>query len=130
MDDDGRFLFAKEPLYFEGDVYADLLRECFIASGSNVMIRRRCVNSVGPFDVNLPSAEDWEYWLRVAARWPFVVVPRYQILYRPRPIAVGLLTSALGEGLGYALGIGDASRSLGNYEFHRERHLRGRAPRP
>ncbi|HEU4463876.1 MAG TPA: glycosyltransferase [Gemmatimonadota bacterium] len=45
-------------------------------------------------------------------------------------IAVGLLTSALGEALGYALGIGDASRSLGNYEFHRERHLRRRRPRP
>ena len=82
VDDDGRFLFAKEPLQFEGDVYADLLRECFIASGSNVMIRRRCVDSIGPFDVNLRSAEDWEYWLRVAAHWPFVVVPRYQVLYR------------------------------------------------
>jgi glycosyltransferase involved in cell wall biosynthesis len=82
IDDDGRFLFAKEPLRFEGDVYADLLRECFIASGSNVLITRRCVNSVGPFDVTLRSAEDWEYWLRVAARWPFVVVPRYQVLYR------------------------------------------------
>ncbi|HEU4463878.1 MAG TPA: glycosyltransferase [Gemmatimonadota bacterium] len=82
VDDGGRFLFAKEPQHFEGDVYADLLRECFIASGSNVMIRRRCVDSVGPFDVSLRSAEDWEYWLRVAARWPFVVVPRYQVLYR------------------------------------------------
>lgn len=45
-------------------------------------------------------------------------------------IAVGLLTSSRGEALGYALGIGDASRSLGNYEFHRERHLRRRRPRP
>jgi hypothetical protein len=44
-------------------------------------------------------------------------------------IALGLFTSALGEALGYALGIGTASRSLGNYEFHRERHLR-RRPRP
>lgn len=82
IDDEGRYLFAKEPQHFEGDVYADLLRECFIASGSNVLIRRRCVDSVGSFDARFPAVEDWEYWLRVAARWPFVVVRRYQILYR------------------------------------------------
>ena len=82
IDDRGRYLFAKEPQHFEGDVYTDLLRECFIASGSNVLIRRRCVESVGPFHERFRSVEDWEYWLRVAARWPFAVVCRYQILYR------------------------------------------------
>jgi glycosyltransferase involved in cell wall biosynthesis len=82
IDDGGRFLFAKEPQHFEGDVYADLLRECFIASGSNVLIRSRCVESVGPFHGRFRSVEDWEYCLRVAARWPFAVVRRYQILYR------------------------------------------------
>ena len=84
VDQQGRFLFPKERLYFEGDVRLPLLRECFIASGSNVLLRRRCVESVGPFcgDAELRSAEDWDYWLRAAVDWPFVVVPRYQILYR------------------------------------------------
>lgn len=82
IDDEGRYLFAKEPQHFEGDVYADLLRDCFIASGSNVLLRRRCVESVGSFDAKFPAVEDWDYWLRVAARWPFAVVRRYQILYR------------------------------------------------
>jgi glycosyltransferase involved in cell wall biosynthesis len=82
IDQHGRFLFAKERLYFEGNVYAPLLRSCFIASGSNVLIRRSCIDSVGLFDTSLRAAEDWEYWLRAAARWHFAVVPRYQILYR------------------------------------------------
>ena len=82
IDDEGGYLFAKEPQHFEGDVYADLLRECFIASGSNVLIRRECVESVGPFHGRFRAVEDWEYWLRVAQRWPFAVVRRYQILYR------------------------------------------------
>jgi hypothetical protein len=82
LDHEGHFLFAKEPLYFEGNVYSQLLLSCFIASGSNVLMRRSCVASVGLFDVSLRSAEDWEYWLRAAAHWPFMVVPRYQILYR------------------------------------------------
>jgi glycosyltransferase involved in cell wall biosynthesis len=92
VDHDGRFLFAKERLYFEGDVRLPLLRECFIASGSNVLLRRRCIDSVGPFhgDAPLRSAEDWDYWLRAAVDWPFVVVPRYQILYR---VSTGSMTS-------------------------------------
>jgi glycosyltransferase involved in cell wall biosynthesis len=92
VDPDGHFLFAKERLYFEGDVRLPLLRECFIASGSNVLLRRRCVESVGPFhgEAALRSAEDWDYWLRAAVAWPFAVVPRYQILYRVWP---GSMTS-------------------------------------
>ncbi len=82
VDRDGRFLFAKERLRFEGDVRVPLLRECFIASGSNVLLRRRCIDAVGPFDPALRAAEDWDYWLRVAVDWAFVVVPRYQVLYR------------------------------------------------
>jgi glycosyltransferase involved in cell wall biosynthesis len=85
IDKEGRFLFAKEPLYFKGNVYRELLISCFIASGSNVLVRKRCIDSVGLFDETLRSGEDWEYWLRVAKRWSFVVVPKYQILYRISP---------------------------------------------
>ena len=84
IDDRGRFLFAKEPSWSEGDVYSELLRECFVASGSNVLVRRSSVEIVGPFDTTLAAAQDWEFCLRLAARWPFVVVPHYQILYRIR----------------------------------------------
>lgn len=83
VDLDGRFLFAKEPSRFEGDVYVDLLRNCnFVASGSNILVRRSCAVAVGGFDATLEAAHDWDFCLRIAARWPFAVVPRYQILYR------------------------------------------------
>jgi glycosyltransferase involved in cell wall biosynthesis len=83
VDSGGRFLFAKEPSWFEGDVYMDLLRNCnFLASGSNILVRRNCVIAVGGFDTSLEAAHDWDFGLRIAARWPFAVVPRYQILYR------------------------------------------------
>jgi glycosyltransferase involved in cell wall biosynthesis len=83
VDEDGRFLFAKEPSRFEGDVYADLLRYSnFVASGSNILVRRDCAIAVGGFDATLEAAHDWDFCLRIAARWPFAVVPRYQIFYR------------------------------------------------
>jgi glycosyltransferase involved in cell wall biosynthesis len=82
IDRQGKFLFAKEPMYFEGDVYAELRRGFFVASGSNILVRKRCVEAAGNFDAALPAAHDWDFCLRIAARWPIAVVPRYQILYR------------------------------------------------
>jgi glycosyltransferase involved in cell wall biosynthesis len=82
IDHRSHFLFAKEGARFEGYVYSDLLRHCFIASGSNIFVRKSCAVAVGGFDASIVSAQDWDFCLRVAARWPFALVPRYQILYR------------------------------------------------
>lgn len=82
VDATGDFLFAKAPSPLEGDVFADLVRENFVASGSNILVRRDCAMAVGCFDTTLHSAHDWNFCLRVAARWPFALVPRYQVLYR------------------------------------------------
>jgi len=82
VDRKGNFLFAKEPSHLEGDVYVDLLKSCFVASGSNILVRRTCVEVVGGFDPTVEAAQDWDLCLRVAAHGEFVVVPRYQILYR------------------------------------------------
>jgi hypothetical protein len=82
VDEQGDFLFAKDASYCEGDVYAELLRHCFVASGSNVLVRKSCALAVGGFDTAVPAAGDWQFCLRVAARGRFAVVPRYQILYR------------------------------------------------
>lgn len=36
-------------------------------NGSSLMIRRACVDQVGGFDTSLPSAVDFEMWLRIAS---------------------------------------------------------------
>ncbi|MGL5192206.1 MAG: glycosyltransferase family 2 protein, partial [Chroococcales cyanobacterium] len=54
----------------------------FIHSGSNPLIRQEAIASVGEFDIACASSADWDYWLRLAKHWPFVAVPKYQILYR------------------------------------------------
>ena len=75
-------LKACEPVFFEGNVYANLLVGDFIYNGSNTLIRKQAIESTGEFDPTLKSCEDWDYWLRLAARWHFVVDPKHQILYR------------------------------------------------
>ncbi len=71
-----------EPVFFEGNVYAELLVKNFIASGSNVLIRRQAVESVGEFDPKCEGTADWDYWLRLAAGWPFIAIPKLQVFYR------------------------------------------------
>jgi glycosyltransferase involved in cell wall biosynthesis len=82
IDENSNFLFAWKPLYFEGDVYPQLLVRNFISSGSNIMVRRQFIEAAGEFDPSLKSVEDWDYYLRLAALCPFALVPDYQILYR------------------------------------------------
>jgi len=82
MDGGGELFYDANACSFSGDVLAPLLLENFIASGSNVMVRRLAVASVGSFDASCNPCEDWDYVLRLARDWDFVVVSEPQILYR------------------------------------------------
>lgn len=82
MDEQGHSFHVDQPIILEGNVYADLLVWNFLSHGSNPLIRRAAIDSVGEFNSAFRSAEDWDYWLRLAAKWEFVVVRKPQIFYR------------------------------------------------
>jgi glycosyltransferase involved in cell wall biosynthesis len=82
INEKSEYLYAWEPLYYQGNVYPELLVKNFISSGSNILVRKEFIESAGKFDPLLKSAEDWDYYIRLAARCEFVMVPKYQILYR------------------------------------------------
>ncbi|GAB1542109.1 glycosyltransferase [Scytonema sp. NUACC21] len=82
MDEQGKSFHADEPIFFEGNVYRNLLVKNFLASGSNPLIRKQAIESVGEFYPPAGGSADWDYWLRLAAHWHFVVVPKPQIFYR------------------------------------------------
>jgi glycosyltransferase involved in cell wall biosynthesis len=60
-----------------GDVLPELLRGNFLLSPAMLLTRRSCLEEVGPFDEDpkLRVSEDYELWLRVAARFPVVYAP-------------------------------------------------------
>ncbi len=58
-----------------GDVFDQLLDVDFIMT-SGLLVRRSVVDTVGEFDPLCRLAEDWDYWLRMAARFPGAYVPR------------------------------------------------------
>ena len=87
VDEQGKPLsFLPSPRYsFAGNVYEKLLVSDFIHTCSNTLIRQEAIESTGEFEPTLRSCEDWDYWLRLSARWHFVVVSKHQILYRRTP---------------------------------------------
>lgn len=52
-----------------GFCFSRLLERCLI-SPSAVMIHRKVFEEVGKFDEDFPACEDYEFWLRVGARYP------------------------------------------------------------
>ena len=59
-----------------GDGFADLLRGNFLFPAVT-LIRRTCLDEVGAFDeaLTLRGVEDYDLWLRLAARFPILYVP-------------------------------------------------------
>lgn len=67
---------------FEGNVYANLLIGNFLHTTSNPLIRREAIDSIGYFDPALKASEEWDLYLRLAAKWEFAFVPEIQVIYR------------------------------------------------
>ena len=82
MDGQEESVFPYDPVFFEGNVYDKLLVNNIVGNGSNILVRRKAIESVGEFEPTLKSCEDWDFYIRLAAKWHFVVVTKHQILYR------------------------------------------------
>lgn len=82
IDRQGNLLHRYNSIFLEGDVYSELLVNNFIGNGSNILVRQEAISTVGKFDPKLKSCEDWDFYIRLAAKYHFVVVPNWQILYR------------------------------------------------
>ncbi|WP_413199766.1 glycosyltransferase [Nostoc piscinale] len=82
IDENGKFLVSGNHITVNGDVYERLLVSNFLENGSNPLIYREDLIELGGFDESLSAAQDWDMWLRLAAKYSFVCVPKVQILYR------------------------------------------------
>lgn len=57
----------------DGDIFAQCLRLCAVGM-STVMMQRELFNQVGFFDESLRCCEDYDLWLRISCRYPFLLV--------------------------------------------------------
>jgi glycosyltransferase involved in cell wall biosynthesis len=79
-------------------IFHRLLMGNFCGNPIGFLLRRRMLEAVGGFDESLPYAEDYDLWLRLAARFPFAFAPGVVALRRQDP-----------QGH-YATGVADGSR--------------------
>jgi len=66
---------------YSGEIYPHCLPLCII-SPSSALMRRGLFAQVGTFDSGLPVCEDYDLWLRVAARFPVFFIPQRLIVKR------------------------------------------------
>lgn len=83
MDGDGRALRdARRAEHTpSGDILEPLLRENFLRTPS-VIFRRAAFLEAGGYDVSLACVNDWDMWLRLAARHRFLFDPTPSARYR------------------------------------------------
>lgn len=82
IDEQGKPLGAVNASDVEGNVLKYIVEENLILCGSAPMVRRSCLEAVQGFDQKLMSAEDWDLWIRLAARYEFAVIREPLVLYR------------------------------------------------
>jgi hypothetical protein len=64
---------ARRPRFAAGDMLEHLLVENLFANGGHVLLRREAALAAGEFRTDLPFAEDWEYWVRIALQGPLAL---------------------------------------------------------
>lgn len=82
IDESNQFLRRGGHTTVNGDAYTHLLLSDILENGSSPLIRRQAFLHIGGFDESLPAGQDWDLYIRLAANYKFVTVPKVQILYR------------------------------------------------
>lgn len=70
--------------HVEGEVWEKIIERNMVAC-SSAMVHRCCFETVGVFDKNLRFAEDWDMWIRIAARYHLAVIKEPLVGYREHP---------------------------------------------
>ena len=67
--------------FYRGKVFDKLILNNFIGSTSFPLIRKTVIKELGGFDVNMPAAQDFEMWLRIAKNYEIDYVKEPLVRY-------------------------------------------------
>jgi glycosyltransferase involved in cell wall biosynthesis len=70
------------PKHNGADIFNGLLWGNQLATDT-VIVRRECVEAVGGFNESFRTGEDWDLWLKLAARFESIYVPKHLTFCRP-----------------------------------------------
>ncbi len=70
------------------ETYGKLLISNFLENGSTPLIPKSILDDVGYFNEALNSSQDLDLYLRIAAKYNFIAVPKVQVYYRITPNSI------------------------------------------
>lgn len=76
-----------------GRLFLPILLDCFVFTPT-VVVRRQCLEEVGLFNESLTVSEDFNLWLRIAARWQIALLPEVLAVTHSRQGNLSLTTPA------------------------------------
>lgn len=76
-----KLTYIAPPQMLRGAVFHSLLKTNFIGSTSNPLIKKECLEQIGGFDTKMQSMQDYDVWLRLAARYPVNYVRKPLLKY-------------------------------------------------
>lgn len=63
----------------QGDVFFEIIRGNFVGTPT-VLIRKKCFDRAGYFDVDLPRLQDWDLFIRVSMYYKFLLINKPLVL--------------------------------------------------
>lgn len=82
IDESDNIIGAASRTVVNGNAFHELLKGCFPWTGSNPLVRKSALEFVGPFDIEVGSADDWDMWLRLSEEFSFVCVEKPHVRWR------------------------------------------------
>lgn len=109
IDSENKLLYESTHTY-SGIVKKELLKTNFIMSAS-VIVNKQAILDAGLFNINFPSCQDWDMWLRIALKnYSIAVVPEVLTIYhRHGGLSIGLSSNAK---IGYNLFLKEHWKSI------------------
>lgn len=84
-DKDKLYLPPSDVAQKEGNIYRQLLKQCFVWNNQVVMIRKECFDKLGMFDEKLPFWLEWDICLRVARDYDFKFIDEPLMIHHHSP---------------------------------------------
>jgi glycosyltransferase involved in cell wall biosynthesis len=84
--------FARNGTPAGGRIFERLLNHCDVYTPT-VIVRRECLQDVGLFHEALDVGEDYNLWLRIAARWNVAVIPEALAIRHISPRSLSVTTT-------------------------------------
>lgn len=75
IDDVRNMEYRESREYRKGFVFDSLLMSNFVGNTSNPLIKKECLEVIGCFDTEMQSSQDYDLWLRIAAKYTVNYVP-------------------------------------------------------